>query len=185
VAYGTAYGNLAWYECSNDAPPPQGNVAIVGNGQRFRPGAAVWSPTANALASMPRYVDERRTPDAAPAVVELAGDAVRIRGTQWPGIETHLEVREGQPYLLTFDAEGAQPGDLLYLGRWDRPEVRTLSGGSASGIFAPLAKTPWFPGDRAFVATSDRVWLRVYSEAPSADFRLRAIRLLPLEPVTP
>jgi 4-amino-4-deoxy-L-arabinose transferase-like glycosyltransferase len=183
VAYGTAYGNLAWYACSNDAAPPEDELAIVGNGQRFRLAAPVWAPTAQTIASLPRYVDERRAADAAPAVVELAGDAVRIRGTQWPGIETHLDVRAGQPYLLSFDADGARPGDLLYLGRWDRPEVQTLSGGSTSGIFAPLAKTPWFPGDRAFVATSDRVWLRVYSEAPSADFRLRSITLRPLTAV--
>jgi hypothetical protein len=185
VAYGTAYGNLGWFECSNETAPAAGDPAIVGNGRRYRPQPPIWAPTAETLAAMPRYVDERRAADATPAVVELTGEAVRIKGTHWPGIETHLSVTAGRPYLLTFDAEGAQPGDILYLGRWDRAEVQSLSGGSTAGIFAPLAETPWFPGDRAFVATADRVWLRIYSEAPSADFRIRSIRLSPLEQVTP
>ena len=185
VAYGTAYGNLGWYECSNEAAPSTTDVAIVGDGRRYLRESPIWSPSAETVAAMPRYLDERRTADAAPAVVERSGDGVRIKGTQWPGIETHVPVTPGQAYLLTFDAEGAQPGDLLYLGRWDRPEVQSFSGGSAAGIFAPLAETSWFPSDRAFVATSDRVWLRIYSEAPSADFRLRSISLFPLQRVSP
>ena len=31
--------------------------------------------------------------------------------------------------------------------------------------------------------TADRVWLRVYSEAPSADFQLRSVTLFPLTPI--
>ena len=45
-------------------------------------------------------------------------------------------------------------GDLLYLGTWQQPQVRSLSGASSSGIAAPLIREPWFPHDRAFEATA-------------------------------
>jgi hypothetical protein len=106
---------------------------------------------------------------------------LRVAGNEWPGIETHLDVTPGRRYLLRVDAEGAEPGDLVFLGRWDDPQVTTLFGSGAAGFFAPLDEASWFPGDRAFIATAPRVWLRVYSEAPSADFHLRSITLHELE----
>jgi 4-amino-4-deoxy-L-arabinose transferase-like glycosyltransferase len=183
VAYGTSYGNLASYECGNDTKPPASEPFIIGDGRRFRIGDAIWAPTAEELAALPRYDDPRRSATAPRPEVDVVGNAVRIAGREWPGVETHLAVVPGERYLLTADVESAGPGDIAFLGRWDDPQVTTLFGAGAAGLFLPLAETPWFPGDRAFVATAPRVWLRIYSEAPSADFRVRSIVLRALEPL--
>ena len=181
IAYGSAYGNLVSYECSNEQRPGASEPIIAGDGQRYRLGAPVWAPTGDELAALPRYVDPRRSDGAPSAVVEAVDDAVHIAGREWPGIETHLQVTPGQAYVLLADAEGAQPGDIAFLGRWDAPQVTTLFGAGTAGFFLPLAEARWFPGDRAFIATAPQVWLRIYSEAPHADFRLRSIALHTLE----
>jgi 4-amino-4-deoxy-L-arabinose transferase-like glycosyltransferase len=183
IAYGSAYGNLVSYECSNEQRPVASEPFIAGDEQRYRLGPPVWAPDDEELAALPRYEDPRRTAAAPPAIVEVVDDAVRIAGSEWPGIETHLQVTPGQSYVLLADAEGAVPGDIAFLGRWDAPQVTTLFGAGSAGFFLPLAETTWFPGDRAFVATAPHVWLRIYSEAPHADFRLRSIALHTLEPI--
>ena len=183
MAYGTSYGNLAAYECANGERPVARQPRIVGDGQLFRVGETVWAPTSEELAALPRYHDPRRTAAAAPMQVDVVHDALRIAGTEWPGVETHLDVEPGRSYVLMAEAEDAQPGDMAFIGRWDEPQVTTLFGAGSAGLFAPLAETSWFPADRAFVATSPRVWLHIYSEAPAANFRLRDISLHVLEPL--
>ena len=184
VAYGTAFANLASFECRNGEPPSPAEPIIVGGRERLRIDAPVWAPTDEEVTRLPRYEDSRKSAGAPAPRVEIEADAVRISGTQWPGLETHLPVTPGQRYLVTFEADEAEPGDLLFLGRWDKPEVLTLSGSGSAGFFASLATTPWFPSDRAFVATSDHVTLRVYSEMPSADFKLRTLKVYRLVPAT-
>ena len=71
-------------------------------------------------------------------------------------------------------------GDLLYLGTWQQPQVRSLSGASSSGIGAPLLSSRWFPRDRAFIATAPQVRVLVYSEAPSTDFVISSLEIVRL-----
>jgi hypothetical protein len=71
----------------------------------------------------------------------------------------------------------------LYLGTWRQPQVRSLAGASSSGIPAPLLREPWFPRDRAFVATTPAVSLIVYSEAPETDFVITSLDIYRLRPV--
>ena len=73
-------------------------------------------------------------------------------------------------------------GDLLYLGTWQQPQVRSLSGASSSGIPAPLMSPPWFPGDRAFIATAPKVRVLVYSEAGTTDFSISSLDIVRLTP---
>ena len=71
---------------------------------------------------------------------------------------------------------------LLYLGTWQQPRVRSLSGASSSGIPAPLIAQRWFPRERAFIADAPQVRMLVYSEAPSTDFVISSLDVLRLQP---
>jgi len=71
----------------------------------------------------------------------------------------------------------------LYLGTWQQPQVRSLSGASASGIPAALAGPRWYPHDRAFRATARAVRVLVYSEAADTDFVISSLEVYRLVPV--
>jgi hypothetical protein len=123
-----------------------------------------------------RYEDLRRRPTDVP-IVALSAEGLRIAGTGWPGIVTDYPATPGEAYLVRVAATGARDGDLLYLGTWETPQVLSLGRASAAGIPAPLAHEPWFPGDRAFIATASRVRIRIYSEAPTTDFTVASVRI--------
>jgi hypothetical protein len=108
-----------------------------------------------------------------------------LSGGNWPGIERYVDVVPGERYLVTFDVDHARDRDLLYIGRWERPEVLSLSGASAAGIAVPLAMPGWFPSMRGFIATAPRVRLLVYSEAPETDLLLRELTLTRLRQAEP
>ncbi len=95
-----------------------------------------------------------------------------------PGFDPFASVTASVLDLLTRD------GDLLYLGTWQQPQVRSLAGASSSGIPAPLLGEPWFPRDRAFIATAPAVRVLVYSEAPETDFVISSLEICRLRPVS-
>jgi len=90
----------------------------------------------------------------------------------------------GDRYLVRMQESMTRDGDLLYLGTWQQPQVRSLSGASSSGIPAPLISQPWFPHERAFLATAPQVRVLLYSEAPSTDFVISSLEILRLQPAT-
>jgi hypothetical protein len=95
-----------------------------------------------------------------------------------------LPVTPGERYIVRPTAHGTRDGDLLYLGTWQEPQVRSLSGAASAGIPAPLRLPRWFPHERAFRATAPRVRLLVYSEAPETDFTLSALDVYQLVPAS-
>ena len=176
VAYGTAHGTIAEFECGlRESPNPQ-NTRIVGGDVEYRVGEPVLTEHAPELADWKKYDDRRRTSTTQPSVRLTAG-GVRISGTGWPGIVKMFDATPGETYLVRTDASMTRDGDLLYLGTWQQPQVRSLSGASSSGIPAPLISQPWFPRDRAFTATAQQVRVLVYSEAPSTDFTISLIQI--------
>jgi len=183
VAFGTAHGTIAEFECGLRSAPPAKAVRIVGGAAEFQAAEAALSQSAEQLAGWTTYDDPRRTSADRPEVALTAG-GLRISGTGWPGIVKTFDAIPGDRYLVRATTAMTHDGDLLYLGMWQQPQVRSLSGASSSGIPAPLVAQPWFPRDRAFVATAPQVRVLVYSEAPSTDFlisRLEIWRLLPVE----
>lgn len=181
TAFGTAHGTLALYRCALGGKPDGRSDRLIGGSTTYELGARALSQTPADLASWPRYEDPRRSSSARPDVRPLPG-GLRIGGTGWPGIAKMFEATPGQAYLVRAATAGTRDGDLLYLGTWRRPEVLSLGGASASGIVAPLVREPWFPHDRAFVATSTSVTVTVYSEAPETDFVIESLDIYRLEP---
>ena len=112
----------------------------------------------------------------------LADGRLSISGTGWPGVVTTFQAVPGETYLVTTDTSMTRSGDLLYLGTWQQPQVRSLSGASSSGIPASLWLPRWFPHDRAFVAAASDVRVLVYSEAASTDFDVDALTIRRLVP---
>jgi len=185
VAIGTAYGNMALYRCEDKTPPAVAEIRLVG-------GMATVTSTSDRTAYGPAelagwrtYVDPRPRSSRAEPSVRRQGSGVRLSGGNWPGIERYVDVVAGERYLVTYDADHARDRDLLYIGRWERPEVLSLSGASAAGIVVPLAMPGWFPSMRGFIATAPRVRLLVYSEAPETDLLLRQLTLTRLSQVQP
>ena len=88
----------------------------------------------------------------------------------------------GTRYLVRANTRGTRAGDLLYLGTWKQRQVQSLSGASSSGIPAALIPEPWFPHDRAFIATAPQVQVLVYSEAPATDFVIGSLDVFRLTP---
>lgn len=177
VAIGTAYGNMALYRCEDKTPPVVTEIRLVG-------GTATVTPTSDRMVNGPAelagwstYVDPRPRSSPTEPAVHRQHAGVRLSGGNWPGIERYVDVVAGERYLVTYDVEHARDRDLLYIGRWERPEVLSLSGASAAGIMVPLAMPEWFPSMRGFIATAPRVRLLVYSEAPETDLLLRALTL--------
>jgi 4-amino-4-deoxy-L-arabinose transferase-like glycosyltransferase len=176
VALGTAYGTLALFRCEHGSPGALEGVRLIGRDREVSPDAVEWTDT-GPMRTWIDYVDPRRTPANQPPHIERTSEGVRVSGGNWPGVERYIDVTPGQRYLITYTVEGARAQDLLYIGRWERPEVTSLSGASAAGFPAPLAVPDWFPSMRGFVATSARVRLLLYSEAPRSDFRVRSVTL--------
>jgi len=185
VAIATAYGNMALYRCEDKTPPAVAEIRLVG-------GTAIVTPTSDRtvygpaeLADWSTYVDDRRRSSRTEPSVHRQHAGVRLSGGNWPGIERYVDVVPGERYLVTFDVDHARDRDLLYIGRWERPEVLSLSGASAAGIAVPLAMPGWFPSMRGFIATAPRVRLLVYSEAPETDLLLRELTLTRLRQAEP
>ena len=184
VAYGTAYGTLALYRCGlTEAPGPPPRVRIVGGTEELAIGDVVLRQNAEDLARWDRYTDPRQTTAAGGGVSPEEG-GLRIHGAGWPGIVSMAALLPGERYLVSPRTTGTRDGDLLYLGTWQQPQVRSLAGASSSGIPARLVAQPWFPGDRAFIATAAAVRILVYSEAPSTDFSIRSLDIFRLRPAT-
>jgi hypothetical protein len=93
-----------------------------------------------------------------------------------------LNTSPGERYLVRVRTSNTRDGDLLYLGTWQQPQVRSLTGAASSGIPAPLIAPLWFPRDRAFLATAPRVRVLIYSEAASTNFAITALDVFRLSP---
>jgi 4-amino-4-deoxy-L-arabinose transferase-like glycosyltransferase len=176
TALGTVYGTIAEYGCNQPDGPGTRTPRIVGGTTVYRLAERLADFTAADLAKWPRYDDTRRGPDARPEV-SLASGALRIAGTGWPGITLDYAATVGEAYLIRVAATGARDGDLLYLGTWKQPQVLSLGGASAAGMPTLLAHEPWFPGDRAFIATAPQVPIVIYSEAPRTDFAVSSVEI--------
>jgi len=183
AAYGTAHGTMALYRCALAATPSATTPRIVGGSTDYATGERVVQDTAADLAQWPRYDDPRRATTARPEVRPIP-DGLEIRGTGWPGIVTMFKAVPGEAYLVRTVARQTRDGDLLYLGTWEEPQVRSLAGASAAGIPAPLLAPRWFPRDRAFRATAPAVRVLVYSEAPATDFVISSLDIYRLVPVS-
>ena len=176
LALGTAYGTIAAYACDRDRPPRVEAPRIVGDGMAYRVGELVSDFGPADLLKWRRYTDPRRGSNDSP-IVELVPGGVRIAGTGRPGIVTDYAVTPGDAYLVRVVATSARDGDLLYLGTWRSPQVLSLGRASSAGMPTPIAHPPWFPGDRAFIATAPHVQILIYSEAPSTDFTVSSVRI--------
>ena len=181
VAFGTAHGTIAEFQCGLRAAPAARQARIIGGATEFQVAPAALSQSAADLARWTKYDDPRRTSAAQPSVALTAG-GVRISGTGWPGIVTMFRATPGDRYLVRTKTAMTHDGDLLYLGTWQEPQVRSLGGASSSGIPAPLIAQRWFPSDRAFIATAPEARVLVYSEAPSTDFMISSLEILRLRP---
>lgn len=182
VAYGTAHGTLALYRCGlSERPRNPDRARIIGGAEELAVADPVLEQSATELAAWNRWDDPRRSTGAHPEVA-LADGALRISGTGWPGIVRTMTVEPGARYLVSAHTRGTRDGDLLYLGMWQKPQVRSLSGASASGIPARLVAEPWFPHDRAFIAAAPAVRIAIYSEAPQTDFTVDALEICRLRP---
>jgi hypothetical protein len=93
-----------------------------------------------------------------------------------------FDASPGDRYLVRPDTHDVRDGDLLYLGTWQQPQVRSLAGSSSSGIPAPLLKAAWFPRGRAFEATAPAVRVLVYSEASETRFVISSLDIYRLRP---
>ena len=185
VAFGTAHGTIAEFQCGLRSAPAEREARIIGGGTEFLAAdTPVLSESASDLARWTKYDDPRRTTTAHPAV-ELTDGGVRISGTGWPGIVKMLDTTPGERYLVRAQTAMTHDGDLLYLGMWQQPQVRSLAGAASSGIPAPLIAQRWFPRDRAFIATAQHVRVLLYSEAPSTDFTVSSLEILSLHPARP
>jgi hypothetical protein len=185
VALGTAHGTLALYQCALGGPRPSTastSPRIVGGSTEYQIGDLVLSQQAADLAQWTRYEDPRRTATDGPEV-RVVEDGLRISGTGWPGIVKMFAAQPGDAYLVRIATRQTRDGDLLYLGTWQQPQVRSLSDASSSGIPAPLLSPRWFPRDRAFRAAAPPVRILMYSEAPATSFVISSLDIFRLLPV--
>jgi 4-amino-4-deoxy-L-arabinose transferase-like glycosyltransferase len=183
VAPGTAHGTLALYHCQlAGAPPSPATPRIVAGRTEYDIGERVLQQSAADLSRWPRYEDPRRTPASPPAEIALVDRGLRIAGGGWPGIAYSFTGEMGAPYLVRAATTATRDGDLLYLGTWREPQMRSLVGSSSSGLPAALIQQPWFPHDRAFVQTGPRVQMLVYSEAPLTAFEIASLDVYRLKP---
>jgi hypothetical protein len=173
VAFGTAHGTLAAYRCVFHGDPPADTPKLIAGSTELQASGVVLSQSAADLARWTRYDDPRRTALSQPRV-DLIDQGLRISGTGWPGIIKMFTATPGDAYLVRTDTSMTRDGDLLYLGTWQEPQVQSLAGASSAGIPAPLIAEPWFPRDRAFVATAPQVRVVIYRIA-----RDRLRRLVP------
>jgi 4-amino-4-deoxy-L-arabinose transferase-like glycosyltransferase len=183
MAPGTANGTLALYHCALRGDPPlRSTPRIVAGRTEYELGEPVLRQTAADLARWPRYEDPRRTAGSPASQVELTDRGLRIAGGGWPGIVRPFDGEVGAPYLIRPTTTGTRDGDLLYLGTWRQPQLRSLVGSSSSGIPGALIAQPWFPASRAFVAALPQVQMLLYSEAPQTDFVVSGLDVYRLRP---
>jgi 4-amino-4-deoxy-L-arabinose transferase-like glycosyltransferase len=176
MALGTAHGTIALYRCQlQGIAPARSTPRIVAGRDEYEIGEPVLRQTAADLARWTRYADPRRTAASPPARVELTDRGLLIAGRGWPGISHEFAGEIGAAYLVRAQTQATRDGDLLYLGTWREPQIQSLVGSSSSGLPAALVPQPWFPHDRAFVATGPRVQMLVYSEAPRTAFEITAL----------
>jgi len=182
-ALGTTYGTIAAFRCDAQSPPAAAAAPrIVGGATVYRVGERLADFGPTDLATWPRYADPRRRAEDTPHVT-ASQSALRISGAGWPGIALDFSATVGDAYLIRVASAGERAGDLLYLGTWKPPlQVLSLSGASSAGMPTPLAHEPWFPGDRAYVATAPRVPIAIYSEAPQTDFTVSSVEIYRLTP---
>jgi 4-amino-4-deoxy-L-arabinose transferase-like glycosyltransferase len=178
-ALGTAHGTIAAYQCALLGAPPPARTRIIGGTTEFTYDRSMLSQTSKDLAGWTKYDDPRRSPAAQPSVA-LTTEGVRISGSGWPGIVKMFDATPGDRYVVRTRDSMTRDGDLLYLGTWQHPQVRSLSGASSSGIPAPLIPQRWFPQERAFIATAPQVRVLVYSEAPSTNFVISSLDIFRL-----
>jgi hypothetical protein len=181
VAYGTAHGTIAAFRCGLRSAPAEKRWRIVGGAVEWQIRDTVLSQSAEELARWTKYDDPRRTSTDRPDVGMMHA-GLRISGTGWPGIVKMFDATPGDRYLVRTQTADTRDGDLLYLGTWQQPQVRSLAGAASSGIPAPLIAQPWFPRARAFIATAPQVRVLIYSEAPSTDFIITSLEILRLRP---
>jgi hypothetical protein len=182
TALGTAHGTIAAFECGLAAAPADRPARIVGGDIDYEVSDTVLAQSAAQLAAWTKYDDPRRTSTAEPSVGLTAG-GLRISGTGWPGIVKMFDATVGDRYLVRTTTTRTRDGDLLYLGTWQQPQVRSLAGAASAGIPAPLIPLPWFPRERAFIATAPQVRVLIYSEAPSTDFTISSLDIVRLREV--
>jgi 4-amino-4-deoxy-L-arabinose transferase-like glycosyltransferase len=185
AALGTAHGTIAVFRCGLRAAPGPATgrlVRFVGGAVEYQVGERVLAEHADELERWTRWNDPRRVAAQHPEVGSAPG-GLRISGTGWPGIVKMFEASPGDRYLVRTETSNTHDGDLLYLGTWQQPQVRSLSGAASSGIPAPLVAQTWFPRERAFIATAPRVQVLLYSEAPSTDFTIASLEVFRLSPV--
>jgi hypothetical protein len=183
IALGTAHGTLAAFRCGLRVRPPIEQVRLIGGSSEYALGDRVLRQSADDLSQWTRWQDPRRRPDGHPAVA-LSPDGLRISGTGWPGIMKMFDASPGEGYVVLAQTSRTREGDLLYLGTWQQPQVRSLAGASSSGIPAPLIAPHWFPRARAFVATAAQIRMLLYSEAPETDFTVSSLDVYRLRPVS-
>jgi 4-amino-4-deoxy-L-arabinose transferase-like glycosyltransferase len=184
TALGTAHGTLAAFRCGLRARPGDEQARLIGGASEYQLGERVLAQSAEELSRWTRWQDPRSSSLGHP---EVAGspDGLRISGTGWPGIVKMFDASPGERYLVRTQTSHTRDGDLLYLGTWQQPQVRSLSGVSSSGIPAPLIAESWFPRSRAFIATAPQVRVLLYSEAPETDFTVSSFDVYRLNPVSP
>jgi hypothetical protein len=185
VALGTAHGTLALYRCALAAAPAATASAprMVGGSSEYRVADLVLRQAPADLAQWGRYQDPRRTPAGHPEI-RLNDTGLRISGSGFPGIVTLFPAAAGECYLVRTTTRQTRDGDLLYLGTWQEPQVRSLSGVASAGIPAALGGPGWFPRERAFCATAAAVRVLVYSEAAATDFEIASLEIYRLVPVS-
>jgi hypothetical protein len=185
AALGTAHGTIATYECRLASKPQLPPARLVGGTATYRADEVALHQTAADLARWNRYDDPRRAAGEHPAV-RLTPAGVEISGSGWPGIVTVLNTTPGERYLVRTTTAGTRDGDLLYVGVWQTPEVRSLGGAASAGMAAALHLPSWFPSERGFEATASGVRLLVYSEAAATDFTISSLDVYRLRrvPVT-
>ena len=183
VALGTAHGTIALYRCALDGPAPTApaSVRFVGGTEDYVVGDRVFAQTADELSRWQRNDDPRRTSSSRPEV-GLSEGGLRISGTGWPGIMTTFRADPGARYLVRIVARTTRDGDLLYLGRWQQAQVRSLAGASSAGILVPFVRETWFPHERAFMATVPQVRMAIYSEAAATNFLISSLEVFRLAP---
>lgn len=183
IAPGTAHGTLGLYRCRlHSAPAPLSTPRIVAGRTEYEIGEPVLRQTAADLAHWPRYEDPRRTAASPPSQVELTDRGLLIAGGGWPGISYNFAGEAGASYLVRAQTVDTRDGDLLYLGTWREPQMRSLVGSSSSGVPGALIRQPWFPHERAFVQTGPRVQMLVYSESPRTAFEIVELDVYRLSP---
>ena len=184
IALGTAHGTLAAFRCGLRTRPAAEHVRLIGGASEYQLGDRVLAQSPAELSQWTEWQDPRRTGAGHPAVA-ASPDGLRISGTGWPGIVKMFHASPGERYLVRTQTSHTRDGDLLYLGTWQQPQVRSLAGASSSGIPAPLIAQPWFPQSRAFIATASQVRMLLYSEAPETDFTVSSLDVYRLSPVSP